>query len=337
MMSVYMRSLDFEANQNSKDFASFNRSSMKDLPMGPTVKDGALRKYVRVVSDPDMSEDDELKKLLNIKISIPSLSVEPLSGKEVHTRIHEKTDEVISRYLPCVDFLVNCQQSLRDFKGYRPLLSSQLFNNHLASLPERFLFQNLCIMPSDQLEIAYNGIQNLVVDAKEVEQSGGCDGMKNAFLGGMRDGESWGLRKWMSRNGGGLKICNDLELILEALRKLPKDDATTKLLAAKIRPKAKQVYDKLKADIPNAYQEVCNAHPYLPFFHRLESVLKGLKGFDPDKDDIICIDDESSVKENSTHDCSKDNIHLKKEIINLGMEVDSRFSTSHGQAYLEVD
>ena len=54
---------------------------------------------------------------------------------------------------------------------------------------------------------------------------------------------------------------------------------------------------RLHEDIPKAYQEVSSAHPYLPFFHRLESVLQGLSWFDPEDDDVICLDSDEVEKE----------------------------------------
>ena len=107
----------------------------------------------------------------------------------------------------------------------------------------------------------------------------------------MREGQSWGLRKWLSTNGGALAICNDLELIMGALRKLDKSAPSTIRLAEIVRPRAQLVFDRLKADVPKAYQEHSSAHPYLPFFHRLEGVLKGLATFDPTDDDVVCLDD----------------------------------------------
>jgi len=169
----------------------------------------------------------------------------------------------------------------------------QFYRNLLEPLPKRFYEQNQFVMPKEKLQGAYDGIHKLLAEAKKVERTG-CEGMKNTFLGGMRDGESWGLRRWLSQNGGALQICNDLELILGALRKLPKAATTTQLLAEKIGPKAKTAYDKLKDEVPNAYQEVSSAHPYLPFFHRLESALKSLHEFDPNDDGVICLDDDSS-------------------------------------------
>ena len=63
---------------------------------------------------------------------------------------------------------------------------------------------------------------------------------------------------------------------------------------------AKQALGRLKSDVPPSYQEVSTAHPYLPFFHRLESALKGMANFDPEDDDVICIDDDDEIEEAKT-------------------------------------
>ena len=121
--------------------------------------------------------------------------------------------------------------------------------------------------------------------------------MKNNFLGGMKDGESWGLRKWLSRHGGALHICNDLECILRSCQALERSLESTRKIAGRIRPMAEQALKRLKSDVPSSYQEVSSAHPYLPFFHRLESALKGMSNFDPDDDDVICIDDDDEIED----------------------------------------
>ena len=148
-------------------------------------------------------------------------------------------------------------------------------------------------MPKNDLNASFEGIKSLLRDVQKAGLKGSYELMKNNFLGGMRDGESWGLRKWLSKNGGALKICNDIELIWGALRDLPRQESTTKELANILRPKAKFALNQLRSGVPKAYQEVSTAHPYLPFFHRLECALKGLSEFDPDDDGIICIDDSS--------------------------------------------
>jgi hypothetical protein len=44
---------------------------------------------------------------------IPDLSVEPMTSAQVVEMIQSRADDVTKRYLPCVDFLVSCQQDLR--------------------------------------------------------------------------------------------------------------------------------------------------------------------------------------------------------------------------------
>ncbi len=51
--------------------------------------------------------------LSNFTIKISSLSVEPLSAHEILEKITTRSTEVITKYLPCVEFLVLCQQELR--------------------------------------------------------------------------------------------------------------------------------------------------------------------------------------------------------------------------------
>ena len=141
---------------------------------------------------------------------------------------------------------------------------TQFYKTYIEPLPTKFFRQHQQIMPLESLQAAYTGVQSLCKDASRASTSG-CDAMKNSFLGGMREGQSWGLRKWLSKNGGALVICNDLELILGAIRKLDKSLPTTKRMAEIIRPRAKQAFDRLKADVPKAYQAHSSAHPYCPF------------------------------------------------------------------------
>jgi hypothetical protein len=151
-------------------------------------------------------------------------------------------------------------------------------------------------MKTDNLNEAVKELQKLSADARAVETQG-CEVVKNTFLGGMKDGESWGLRKWLSKHGGALHICNDCECVLLACQKLDRSLGSTRKLSEKLRPLAKHSLIKLKADVPSSYQEQSSAHPYLPFFHRLESSLRGMSTFDPEDDDVICIDDDDEVEE----------------------------------------
>ena len=175
--------------------------------------------------------------------------------------------------------------------------SAQFFKTNFEKLPMRFYTRNKHIMPAEELTEAFKALQKLLEDVKKMENMNKHEAMKNTFLGGMRDGESWGLRKWLSKHGGALSICNDIELIWGALRILDKTDPKVIEIAKRLRPRMKKSLDRLKADVPKAYQEVSSAHPYLPFFHRLESALKGLSEFDPEDDDVICLDDTDDEEE----------------------------------------
>jgi hypothetical protein len=278
------------------DHGLYSTSPFADMFSAPlSVGAGGSRRY---------QEDEWLE---NIEMSISGLSLEPLSGVEVLSRLRSKTEDVMTRYLPCVDFLVACQQDLR--KGLQAaqqkrlvhhmfrdaLTPRQFFSTFIAPLPERFFRKNRRIMERSALDGAVKEIQKLCADARAVEHQG-CEVMKNTFLGGMKDGESWGLRKWLSKNGGALHICNESECILHACQKLDRSLDTTKKLGERLRPLAKHAMTRLKADVPSSYQEISSAHPYLPFFHRLESALRGMSAFDPEDDDVICIDDEDEIE-----------------------------------------
>lgn len=69
-------------------------------------------------------------------------------------------------------------------------------------------------------------------------------------------------------------------------------------LATEIRSLSSNALNRLRCEIPKSYQEVSTAHPYLPFFHRIEAVLAGLAEFDPEDDDVVLIeaDDPSLAK-----------------------------------------
>ncbi|KAL7468031.1 hypothetical protein ACHAXS_008261 [Conticribra weissflogii] len=254
-------------------------------------------------SRPATQIDPLLEKLT---LAIPAVSLEPLSGSEVLRHIRTKTDDVITRFLPCVEFLVNCQQELRQGlqianrrritnHGNRSrstvnMTPRQFFLTYVAPLPQRFEKTNEIIMAKTHLQDAKKNLDQLVKDASDAVPQG-CEQVKNAFLGGMRENESWGLRKWLSKHGGAGSICNDLEEIMRVVKSLKREEETTIRMAEMVRPIAGQAHERLKKDVPQAYQEQSSAHPYLPFFHRLEACLKQLATFNPEEDDVICLDD----------------------------------------------
>ncbi|VEU39288.1 unnamed protein product [Pseudo-nitzschia multistriata] len=261
------------------------------------------RQQRRCKSNP--TREEWLEKL---KIPVSGVSLEPMTGTQILQRLKERFEEVSTRYLPCVDFLVQCQQELR--KGlqvattkryvhsvFRDTLTSREFHTqYISKLPDRFYRKNNGKMTPDHLREAYKELQKLVANSKDVE-SQGCEAVKNTFLGGMKDGESWGLRKWLSKHGGALHICNDTECMSTSCQKLDRELETTRKLAERLRPMAAKSLKKLKSDIPASYQEQSSAHPYLPFFHRLECALRAMSNFDPEDDDVICIIDDDEVEE----------------------------------------
>lgn len=246
--------------------------------------------------------------LEDLKLSISGISLEPMKGSTVVLRVQNRAADVTTRYLPCVDFLVQCQQELR--KGlaiatrksmiqhmFRDSMTpNQFYKTYIHNLPERFYRKNRSMMEAKNLDAALKELQNLCANAQGA-QNQGCEAVKNTFLGGMKDGESWGLRKWLSKHGGALQICNDCECVLNACQKLDRSLDSTRKLGERLRPMANQALKRLRSDVPSSYQEQSSAHPYLPFFHRLESALRGMSSFDPEDDDVICIDDDDEVEE----------------------------------------
>jgi hypothetical protein len=257
-------------------------------------------------SKPQPPKIEEWLEKLQLKVS--GVSLEPMTGTDIIARVTLRSNEVLTRYLPCVDFLVQCQQELR--KGLQvatakryvhhmfrdTMTPRQFYTNYISSLPERFYRKNRRLMDNENITAAVKELQTLCANAKGVE-SQGCEVVKNTFLGGMKDGESWGLRKWLSKQGGALHICNDTECLSNSCQTLDRDLDSTKKLADRLRPLAEHALKKLKSEIPSSYQEQSSAHPYLPFFHRLECALRGMSNFDPEDDDVICIIDDDEVEE----------------------------------------
>ena len=50
---------------------------------------------------------------LDFELNIPGISLTPLTALEVVEKVKNASSEVTTRFLPCVDFLVSCQQELR--------------------------------------------------------------------------------------------------------------------------------------------------------------------------------------------------------------------------------
>ena len=238
--------------------------------------------------------------LVNMELNVPGLSLEPLKGPELVRRLRSRMDDVTTRYIPCVDFLVQCQQQLRKGLavanqkpryGRRRYMSPKEFHQtYIENLPQTFYGKNQFTMELSVLNEAVDALKKLRVDALN-SSSQGCEAVKNSFLGGMKEGESWGLRKWLSKHGNALPVCTDIECIIGACKELDKNAETTRKLADKLRPMAQKTLDRLKREVPPAYQERSTAHPFLPFFHRLEAALRAMADFKPGEEEVICLDD----------------------------------------------
>ncbi|KAL3797167.1 hypothetical protein ACHAWO_013493 [Cyclotella atomus] len=324
----------------SHEISSTISSSIQQQPHQPT--SNILSTYLphSNSSQPEKSIDPLLETL---SLSIPSVSLTSLTGNEVIMHIRSKTDDVITRFLPCVDFLVNCQQELRQglaIANQRKYITTngrsrssvnnmtplQFFARFVAPLPKKFERKCDFLMERDHLISAKLQLDQLVKEAQNAVPQG-CEHVKNTFLGGMRENESWGLRKWLSKHGGAGSICNDLEEVLRKVKSLKREEKTTIKLAELLRPIASQAHDRLKKDVPAAYQEQSAAHPYLPFFHRLEACLKQMATYDPEDDDVILLDSDddddevqevkvesSNKKEEETTDVPKSSA-VKKRIL----------------------
>jgi len=253
------------------------------------------------MDDNNTAHDDTW--LDTLQIHCTDLSVNPFTARQVLERIRDKTNQVTLYYLPCVEFLVSCQQELRASLHKTP---KSFYSQSLRPLPTRFLRLNRGRLRRRNgkdkhkngeiaLQDAVRHINQLVQQALEV-QSQGTEMMKTTFLGGMKDGESWGLRKWLAKHGAALGICNDLECLLRSCQNLDRDLATTRSLGDSLRPLAETALRTLRREVPTSYQEISTAHPYLPFFHRLEAALKGMAGFDPEDDDVILVEDDEEIE-----------------------------------------
>ena len=91
-------------------------------------------------------DDPLLERLL---LTVTSLSFKPVSGNEVVEYVRTKTNDVITRFIPCVNCLVNCQQELRKGlevakeTGMTPL---EFHNMNVIPSLQRFNEQNKILM-----------------------------------------------------------------------------------------------------------------------------------------------------------------------------------------------
>ncbi|GMI29880.1 hypothetical protein TeGR_g11815, partial [Tetraparma gracilis] len=108
------------------------------------------------------------------------------------------------------------------------------------------------------------------------------------FVGGMKEGQSYGLRKWFSTHAQGSLLATSLEACNEVLQAgggLELEPAQLE----RIRALAKQCRGEIEG-ISLGYRQRSTAHPHLPFWGRVDTVLNAIESFDPDDDEVCLVD-----------------------------------------------
>mmetsp|Transcript_17315 Transcript_17315/g.20383 ORF Transcript_17315/g.20383 Transcript_17315/m.20383 type:complete len:337 (-) Transcript_17315:93-1103(-) len=101
------------------------------------------------------------------------------------------------------------------------------------------------------------------------------------FLGGLREGQSYGLRKWFSTHSLGITISSRLESLSGNAQGIERSNWV------RIRALSLSILNELKREIPQWAQQQTSAHPHLPFWSRLASSLQYLSTYDPDDEDVV--------------------------------------------------
>jgi hypothetical protein len=159
-----------------------------------------------------------------------------MTGRQLLQMLQERLKDVHSCYLPCVAFLVSCQQELRrgvEANEKKPGKAKQAkktlqqyYTTYIAPLPSKFAKQNRSIIDAKRLREAVAGLEHISQLAKQQANNSNsttststnstCDAVKQGFLGGMHEGRSNGLRQWLSQHGQALVACTFLECLLRA-------------------------------------------------------------------------------------------------------------------------
>ena len=108
------------------------------------------------------------------------------------------------------------------------------------------------------------------------------------FVGGMKEGQSYGLRKWFSTHAQGSLLATSLEACNEVLQAgggLELEPAQLE----RIRALAAQCRGEIEG-ISLGYRQRSTAHPHLPFWGRVDTVLNAIESFDPDDDEVCLVD-----------------------------------------------
>jgi hypothetical protein len=121
----YMKYRSNSYQEGQKSVSSKTIPSTFDLPSKPTkIRDGSVKLRSKRVPKPTDSSSGSLQPstssnnhdydfFRNFSLSVPGLSTENLSFHQIVAILTTNVQDVLSRYLPHVHFLVSCQQELR--------------------------------------------------------------------------------------------------------------------------------------------------------------------------------------------------------------------------------
>jgi hypothetical protein len=226
----------------------------------------------------------------DLYLTLPSLSIEPMTAARLVLRVQDTMVAVMHRYLPCALFFIHSQCRLDSGLQQQHQQSTNdatFFAMHLAPLPTFFKIKNHSSMQKNALDEAFQGLEQLLSQV-QLSCSQGSMQMTLDFTGGLREGQPFGLRKWLSDHGQVLALCSNLEGIHQVCVKLLDDASlldTACHIAEAIRPMARRTLDQLLMSVPKHVRD------HLPCFHRLVANLRNMSTFNPsdktiDDDDI---------------------------------------------------
>lgn len=244
--------------------------------------------------DDDDNKQESMSWLDELELSMPDLSLVPMSAATVVKRLEQTLSHVQTLYVPLVTFLVHCQVQLDNTnnKGVKNMKPRTCHKKYIFPLSQVFTTMSLQINAKELAKAE----RELDVVSNHAKKGESWTEMKQLFIGGMV-GHSSGLYRWVSELGNARSACCDLECILQACCKLDPSLDTTQKLAELLRKMAEPTLDHLMKQVPSKYHlqstaaSASNQHPPLPYFHRLEAAVRSMATFDPNDDEIVCVGD----------------------------------------------